>query len=868
MRKRLEQVKGKRQVKSILLVWVIIAANVLVVFPLSAPKVNAQNIQHLASTMAEDGIFPYDTDNVRNNIVVWASWLGHHIMEDYTVDAGYTLDIPALNYRNDPSNSKTITFKKDNTMIEVWGKLITNSDDGNPMTRTLFWGEDMVNWKGIYFRPGSEARIDDCTFKGADTALMFPPGSKLIYPGINMSTFTDMGRYGVRMDGVTGYTNIGYCDFKDTYNSSIGLQVTNMDLKVEHCYFKSHGDNKSCLKIRNANISCYKSDFWGDLHPGNVVHIENPFDVSGNSNETIMYQCKFRYGASGDHLVRVDSSAPLFYNCSFYTKYGELSLVANEEDGIPAHPIIRNPSADGCPGFYDGTFDNTTMKATGGSSVTLQWFMDVFVNDQNGNLIDNAYVWVKDRLGNPAEPFSEATDERGWARWFIVTELTQYKDNLVHYSPFNVSALNNSMKGYTYPPPMMNMSKRVNVTVPFNPIPNTLPYVSYISTPFGLQSGLITIKYMLEDINQGDNGNLSVKVYWSLTGLPNDWSNAAADNSSDPISKLFNNTLYTFIWNSKELRNIPNIYNTTVYIMILPYDRAGPGTPSQTGNFTVDNKAPEVISGPVVTVTDTTALIEWTVNEPANASVGYGLYVDGRLSDITDEKAGSNGTTFQSVQLTGLQPGRNYTFVINSTDIIGNTGSSRVYTFETEIHIQLYKGWNMISIPPITPDPNLGMQPSVRNILISIAGQYDAVQAYSASDSFNDPWKHYRPGKPYGNDLTVITEIMGLWIHMKTDVILILGHKDPTTNSFFNGTLVLLELGWNFVSYPSVKTRPIDDALEDVPYDMVQTYDAFTHQWLSYDPGGYSTDTLTQMEMGRGYWIHCTAAHLWNVDYV
>jgi hypothetical protein len=64
MRKRLEQVKGKRQVKSILLVWVIIAANVLVVFPLSAPKVNAQNIQHLASTMAEDGIFPYDTDNV------------------------------------------------------------------------------------------------------------------------------------------------------------------------------------------------------------------------------------------------------------------------------------------------------------------------------------------------------------------------------------------------------------------------------------------------------------------------------------------------------------------------------------------------------------------------------------------------------------------------------------------------------------------------------------------------------------------------------------------------------------------------------------------------------------------------------------
>jgi hypothetical protein len=237
----------------------------------------------------------------------------------------------------------------------------------------------------------------------------------------------------------------------------------------------------------------------------------------------------------------------------------------------------------------------------------------------------------------------------------------------------------------------------------------------------------------------------------------------------------------------------------------------------------------------VVTPTNTTALIEWTVDESANASVRYGFYVDGTSSDLTDEAWGSTGSTLQSVQLTDLQPGRNYTFAITSTDIYGNQASSlpdTLYTFETEIHIQLYKGWNMISIPPITPSSVL---PTVENVLAPIAGLYDAVQAYDLLSDPNDPWKHNRTGKLYGNDLDMIGPPMGLWIHMKQD------------------------------GYPSVENRAIDTALAGVPYDMVQTYDAITGQWLGYDG---SSGSLTQMEMGRGYWIHCTASSIWQVDYV
>jgi hypothetical protein len=80
----------------------------------------------------------------------------------------------------------------------------------------------------------------------------------------------------------------------------------------------------------------------------------------------------------------------------------------------------------------------------------------------------------------------------------------------------------------------------------------------------------------------------------------------------------------------------------------------------------------------------------------------------------------------------------------------------------------------------------------------------------------------------------------------------------------FNGTIVGLEAGWNLVGYPSIQTRSVNDALAGVPYDMIQTYDAESGQWLSNNG---TSGNLTQMEMGRGYWIHCTGSYSWQVAY-
>ncbi|UCE35914.1 MAG: hypothetical protein JSW00_10130, partial [Thermoplasmata archaeon] len=412
--------------------------------------------------------------------------------------------------------------------------------------------------------------------------------------------------------------------------------------------------------------------------------------------------------------------------------------------------------------------------------------------------------------------------------------------------PFNVSALNHSVKGYADPEPTMNLSKAVYVEVPFNIIPNSPPSV-WVYTPSGIQSGNITIDFVLEDFDQGDDGNMSISVEYSTDGTS--WEGAIAGQGSD-LDHLFNNTLYHFVWDSKA--DIGSIYDTTVYIRITPADRAGNGTKNQTGSFTVDNKPPELISGPTVDATNSTATIQWTVDESSDASVWFGL--DGSL---TNYATGNSGSTFQSVTLTDLEQGRRYTYTVNSIDQYGNQYTSPMYMFETKVHIQLYKGWNMISIPPYITDPNLEI------VLNSISGQYDAVQWYDPADG-KDPWKHNRPGKPFGNDLNIIETRMGLWIHMTEDAILIPDQIVPDPDYF---EFISLIAGWNLVGYPSVTTRDVTTILDPVPYDKVMTYDAATGEWLSYDKGTGLGD-LTEMELGQGYYIHVTVDFPWQITYV
>jgi hypothetical protein len=81
----------------------------------------------------------------------------------------------------------------------------------------------------------------------------------------------------------------------------------------------------------------------------------------------------------------------------------------------------------------------------------------------------------------------------------------------------------------------------------------------------------------------------------------------------------------------------------------------------------------------------------------------------------------------------------------------------------------------------------------------------------------------------------------------------------------WGGSYIELERGWNLVGYPSVITRSISEELSDVSYDLIQHFDAETGSWLEWDK---TSGDLTNLEMGKGYWIHCYAKDTWHVDYV
>jgi hypothetical protein len=952
MRVRFDFMKSNLQLKSILLVFIMVATSMLVIFPLSIPEVSA--VTHLDSADAEDGVSPYDTDGMKNGIVMWDPNANHDMtaQNGYTIEAHMTVNIPT---------DVSVYFSGFSArQIDVYGTLLTNPGSLMPPIFTTFEGAG--GWEGIFFRAGSKGNFQSCIIRGANAGIVFEPGSELLSPGISYSSFEDMNYYGLRMDGVLGNPSISNTNFDDSADPSARslVDVSNGKLNMNNVLLLSHKPDYVGLRISNVTLSASDSAFNAHKQNGTMVQIE------GGSNGTVFNRCSFINGAPDELYIKVNGSSVVFNNCRIRTSTGTRSVEANEDlIGIPSHVVLINPVSNGAPGSYENTFDNSSMSVSGGSSITLKWYMDVFVIDPDLNPIDNAPVWVKDRLGNPAVPDLGFTDEDGVARGFMITELIKYESSITGFNNFNVSALNNSMMGYAEP--LMNYSRVVTVVVPFSLIPNTPPKVTwlttpvglqsgyipfdfiledpnpadhgnlsilvdfsidgvswdpaisapgsdltrlnnntlytyiwdsaqslgnnyfptiyiritpkdkagngtpsqtgsfavenkppsitYISTPSGVQSGLITIDFKLEDLNPAYNGKMSVTVEYSLDGIS--WNAASAGPGSE-VSGLFNNTMHQFVWDSKN--DIPNSHETTVYIRIIPKDPGGEGPSDQTGAFTVDNKAPQLLTFPTVTISDTTALIEWDVDEPADAKVNFGPHFSGPPGDLTFQTAGSTGSTQQSVTLTGLTPGRYYYFIIISTDVHGNQFKSSidtVFTFETEVHIQLYTGWNMISIPPYllnaTPD----------EVFTTISGEYEVVQAYYASDPA-DPWKHYRPDKSYGNDLTVITDIDGLWILMKNDAVLIPNHKDPTTDPMFNVSMVGLEAGWNFVGYPSVYTRSINYALAGVPYDLVQTYDAASGQWLSYDG---TSGSLTQMEVGRGYWIHCTTSHNWQVAY-
>lgn len=93
-----------------------------------------------------------------------------------------------------------------------------------------------------------------------------------------------------------------------------------------------------------------------------------------------------------------------------------------------------------------------------------------------------------------------------------------------------------------------------------------------------------------------------------------------------------------------------------------------------------DTMAPQIISGPFVEdITTNSAYILWTTNEAASHVVFLGLSENNLDTTITQPGLGVE----HKVPATGLTPDTKYYFQVSSSDIAGNTVTSKVLSFKT-----------------------------------------------------------------------------------------------------------------------------------------------------------------------------------------
>ena len=188
--------------------------------------------------------------------------------------------------------------------------------------------------------------------------------------------------------------------------------------------------------------------------------------------------------------------------------------------------------------------------------------------------------------------------------------------------------------------------------------------------------------------------------------------------------------------------------------------------------------------------------------------------------------------------------------------IFGETGYNP-YWAEELILMDMFGGWNLISLPLITKDT------SIASVLSPISGNYSIVWAYNASDTA-DHWKKYDPATPFGNDLTTMEPGKGYWIMMTSDDTLNVSGTMPAPID------IELWSGWNLIGYNSLNPQTITDALSSINgnYSIVWEYNASdsTDHWKKYDPNTPFGNDLANMESGKGYWIMMTTDDILGIE--
>jgi RHS repeat-associated protein len=181
----------------------------------------------------------------------------------------------------------------------------------------------------------------------------------------------------------------------------------------------------------------------------------------------------------------------------------------------------------------------------------------------------------------------------------------------------------------------------------------------------------------------------------------------------------------------------------------------------------------------------------------------------------------------------------------------------------------LSPGWNLFSLPVIPDDLK------ITEALSSISGQYDQVSRYKTTSpgscyTLSDSgirschFQHF-VNDPEWNDFDTLEYGKGYQVHISNPqgcYLTVRGQIPENSDSN-------LEKGWNLISSPTVDTREVPDALNNlsfnVDYDEFLRYnkDITSFQKFLNNP---ATNEFSQVKAGESYYIYSLAGNDWQIQ--
>jgi hypothetical protein len=390
------------------------------------------------------------------------------------------------------------------------------------------------------------------------------------------------------------------------------------------------------------------------------------------------------------------------------------------------HPVAINTTFD----RSKVSFDDAT------SSLTIKWYMHVFVRDIVGEPVVGAIVNVKNVTGGDLQTGITGSD--GYIKWLICTNSTIYPTMTIFYDPHNVTGTKDTQTGYAVPQPIMDASKQVNVTLetdfpPWPPINLTVEINGYdITLKWDASPSSDLTHYLIFRSNSPYNFDFNIP--WVNTSID-------FDNGIVPLRTSWNHTGAVIDGNN-------------YFYVVRAVDSAGQ---NDSNTYTVGKFVIQLASGwNMISV----PLIQKDTAISSVLATIAGKYDVVQFFNSIDNKWHTSNTDLTDVNHTmGV-----WIHMQMSADLvlIGTVSET------TTIHLSATgNGWNLVGYPCFSDK-------SVNDSLSSIDGLYDAVQAYESQD-LNDPWKHYKIGKPSNmNDLEYMKPGYGYWVHVTADCVLTL----------------------------------------------------------------------------------------------